>query len=110
MDIKSLLKLTSAGYSLTEIKDMPDRDTVIELISGGVSRDDVPEYIEILKAQEKPKEKEKEEDPEEKSEDDYKSKYEELLKEKQEQERRKPLPDKGERTAEKILEEFAKTL
>ena len=33
-----------------------------------------------------------------------------LLKEKQEQERRKPLPDNGERTAEKILEDFAKTL
>lgn len=108
MDIKSLLKLTSAGYSLTEIKDMPDRDTVIELISGGVDRADIPEYIEILKSQEKSEEKkeEKKEDPEE----DYKSKYEELLKEKQEQERRKPLPDNGERTAEKILEEFAKNL
>lgn len=108
MDIKSLLKLTSAGYSLTEIKDMPDRDTVIELISGGVDRADIPEYIEVLKSQEKPQGKP--EDNKEEPEEDYKAKYEELLKEKQEQERRKPLPDSGERTAEKILEDFAKTL
>lgn len=108
MDIKSLLKLTSAGYSLTEIKDMPDRDTVIELISGGVDRADIPEYIEVLKSQEKPQEKP--EDNKEEPEEDYKAKYEALLKEKQEQERRKPLPDSGERTAEKILEDFAKTL
>ena len=89
MDIKSLLKLTSAGYSLTEIKDMPDRDTVIELISGGVDRADIPEYIEVLKSQEKPQGKP--EDNKEEPEEDYKAKYEELLKEKQEQERRKPL-------------------
>lgn len=105
MDIKGLLKLTSAGYSLTEIKEMTDRETVLELVSGGIDRADIPEYIEVLKSQEKPKEK-----PEEKEDEDYKAKYEQLLKEKQEKERQKPLPDGGERTAEKILEEFAKNL
>ena len=109
MDIKGLLKLTSAGYSLTEIKEMTDRETVLELVSGGIDRADIPEYIEVLKSQEKPKEKSKEK-PEEKEEEDYKAKYEQLLKEKQERERQKPLPDGGERTAEKILEEFAKNL
>lgn len=107
MDIKGLLKLTSAGYSLTEIKEMTDRETVLELVSGGIDRADIPEYIEVLKSQEKKEEPEKKkEEPEE----DYKSKYEQLLKEKQEKERQKPLPDGGERTAEKILEEFAKSL
>ena len=117
MDIKGLLKLTSAGYSLTEIKEMTDRETVLELVSGGIDRADIPEYIEVLKSQEKPKEKSKEkpkekskEKPEEKEEEDYKAKYEQLLKEKQERERQKPLPDGGERTAEKILEDFAKNL
>lgn len=109
MDIKGLLKLTSAGYSLTEIKEMTDRETVLELVSGGIDRADIPEYIEVLKSQEKPKEKSKEK-PEEKEDEDYKAKYEQLLKEKQEKERQKPLPDGGERTAEKILEEFAKNL
>ena len=109
MDIKGLLKLTSAGYSLTEIKEMTDRETVLELVSGGIDRADIPEYIEVLKSQEKPQEKPKEK-PEEKEDEDYKAKYEQLLKEKQEKERQKPLPDGGERTAEKILEEFAKNL
>ena len=111
MDIKGLLKLTSAGYSLTEIKEMTDRETVLELVSGGIDRADIPEYIEVLKSQEpEKKEKEKEKASEKKDEEDYKAKYEQLLKEKQEKERQKPLPDGGERTAEKILEEFAKNL
>lgn len=112
MEVKNLIKLVNAGYSLTEIKNMTNRETVIELLDGGVNREDIPDYIEVLEEKEKdssakPEEEKKEE---KKDETDYKEKYETLLKQTQEKERRKPMDEGKERTAEKILSEIAISL
>lgn len=107
--VQDLLKLKEAGYTLTEIKDMKNRDTVVELVSGGVDRADIPAYIELLQ-------EEKENDPppadpeENKDTTDYKTMYENLKKEMQEKNRNAPLPGGEERSAEKIIEELAQSI
>ena len=119
MDIKGLIKLNNAGYSLAEIKEMKNRDTVIELLDNGITRGDIPYYIEALEEAEKTEEPEKPEKPEEPEEPEetektekaeeetYKEKYEKLLREKQEKERRKPIDDNNVKTAEDVLKELA---
>lgn len=107
--VQDLLKLKEAGYTLTEIKDMKNRDTVVELISGGVDRADIPDYIALLQ-------EEKENDPppddpeEKKDETDYKTMYENLKKEMQKKNRNDPLPGGEKRSAEQIIEELAQSI
>ena len=107
--VQDLLKLKEAGYTLTEIKDMKNRETVVELISGGVDRADIPAYIELLQ-------EEKENDPppgdpeEKKDETDYKTMYENLKKEMQEKNRNANLPGGEKRSAEQIIEELAQSI
>ena len=106
--VQDLLKLKEAGYTLTEIKDMKNRDAVVELISGGVDRADIPDYIALLQ-----EEKENDPppgDPEEKDEKDYKTLYENLKKEMQEKNRNAPLPGGEKRSAEQIIEELAQSI
>ena len=91
---------------------MKNRDTVIELLDNGITRGDIPYYIEALEEAKKTEEPEKPEEPEEpekpeKEEETYKEKYEKLLREKQEKERRKPIDDNNVKTAEDVLKELA---
>ena len=115
MEIKTLITFIKSGYSATEIKDMPksDREIIVELLSNGIEKDKVGEYLEIMREQ-------KNNDPEannggdehENGENgngkpDYEKMYNDLLKEKQKNNVNENMEDeKNKRDAFKILTDF----
>lgn len=56
MDIKGLVTFIKAGYKAAEIKSIPaaDRDLYIDLLSSGVEKENINEYINVLREQENP--------------------------------------------------------
>ena len=88
MDIKMLVSFIKAGFKASEIKEIPadSRQQYIDLLESGISKDDIPTYIDLLQAQDNNPEGGKDQDPDDPGsgpEDDvkdYKQMYEALLK------------------------------
>lgn len=104
MKLAEILTLTKAGYSITEIKGMENRDFVVQIVSSGVSRDDVQDYLELMKDEPaEPDEPKKEPD-----EPDYEALYKAELAKNQKKATQEPAdPDQSKpKTAEEILAEI----
>ena len=85
MDIKMLVSFIKAGYKASEIKEIPadSRQQYIDLLESGISKDDIPTYLDLLQSQENNPEGGTDQDPGSYPEDDvkdYKQMYEDLLK------------------------------
>lgn len=90
MKISDIIKFVKAGYTPQEIKDIEDPANVIALLDGGIKKDDISGYMDLLTVSDHDPEPEPEpeQDPEpepEKDETDYKKLYTDLLKKQQEQ-------------------------
>lgn len=113
MKIADILKLMKAGYNAGEISELERKDEILELVIGGVKKDDVPEYLKLLdEAPEDPDRKEPEADPEPEKEkepaEDYKKLYEELKAKTEKAAARKDLSGQVQKkTADDILAEIA---
>lgn len=106
MKLTEILALTKAGYSIAEIKGMENREAVVQIVSSGVSRDDVQDYLELMKdepAPEQPAEAKKEPDA-----PDYEALYKAELAKNQKKATQEPAdPDQSKpKTAEEILAEI----
>lgn len=115
MKIADILKLMKAGYNAGEISELERKDEILELVNGGVKKDDVPEYLKLLdEAPEDPDREEPEADPEpepeeeKEPEEDYKKLYEELKAKSEKAAARKDLSGQvKKKTADDILAEIA---
>jgi len=113
MKIADILKLMKAGYNAGEISELERKDEILELVNGGVKKDDVPEYLKLLdEAPEDPDREEPEADPEPEKEkeqtEDYKKLYEELKAKTEKAAARKDLSGQVQKkTADDILAEIA---
>lgn len=113
MKIADILKLMKAGYNAGEISELERKDEILELVNGGVKKDDVPEYLKLLdEAPEDPDREEPEEDPEPEKEkepaEDYKKLYEELKAKTEKAAARKDLSGQvSKKTADELLAEIA---
>ena len=114
MKVKDIITLVKAGYTPQEIGALGnDSSKVIEMISGGISKDDVPTLLEIANTVEavlednKPNEDDKE-TPDDDSGIDYKAEYEKLLKEKQKRTSHEEI-NNNEKTADEILADMARS-
>lgn len=113
MKIADILKLMKAGYNAGEISELERKDEILELVNGGVKKDDVPEYLKLLdEAPEDPDREEPEADPEPEKEkepaEDYKKLYEELKAKTEKAAARKDLSGHVQKkTADDILAEIA---
>ena len=113
MKIADILKLMKAGYNAGEISELERKDEILELVNGGVKKDDVPEYLKLLdEAPEDPDREEPEADPEpekeKEPEEDYKKLYEELKAKTEKAAARKDLSGQVQKkTADDILKEIA---
>jgi len=113
MKIADILKLMKAGYNAGEISELERKDEILELVNGGVKKDDVPEYLKLLdEAPEDPDREEPEADPEPEKEkeqtEDYKKLYEELKAKTEKAAARKDLSGQVQKkTADAILAEIA---
>lgn len=87
MDIKNIVAFIKAGYSASEIMEIPkdQRSAYIDLLQAGVSKDNISEYVNMM-AEPDNKEQEGGQDPEENDKGnegsdsdnvDYKKLYEE---------------------------------
>lgn len=91
MKISELITFIKAGYSPAEIADIKSPGDVAALLSEGVKKDDVPNFLELLadsQAIESEAQAQPDVQPEEKETEDhtdYKAMYQSLLKEKQQQ-------------------------
>lgn len=82
MKIADILKFMKAGYTVAEVKELENTDEVLELLNGGVKKEDVPACLELAaeaetEFEEIPPADTVEEKPAEDTED-YKAKYTEL--------------------------------
>ncbi len=113
MKIADILKLMKAGYNAGEISELERKDEILELVNGGVKKDDVPEYLKLLdEAPEDPDREEPEADPEPEKEkepaEDYKKMYEELKAKTEKAAARKDLSGQVQKkTADELLAEIA---
>lgn len=111
MKVKDIITLVKAGYTPQEIGALENSADVIELINGGVSKEDVPTLLEISKTVEdiQKEEKEEEENTDNSGTDDidYKAEYEKLLKEKQKKKADEEV-EAHEKTADEILADVAR--
>jgi len=113
MKIADILKLMKAGYNAGEISELERKDEILELVNGGVSKKDVPDYLKLLdEAPEDPDREEPEAEPEPEKEkepaEDYKKLYEELKAKTEKAAARKDLSGQVQKkTADDILAEIA---
>ena len=112
MKIADILKLMKAGYNAGEISELERKDEILELVNGGVKKDDVPEYLKLMdEAPEDPDREEPEADPEpekKEPEEDYKKLYEELKAKTEKAAARKDLSGQVQKkTADELLAEIA---
>ena len=80
MKVKDIISLVKAGYTPAEIGSLgEDQEAVLEFVSGGVSKDDIPTLLEISRtvSDDKPDPGAEETPPD--PEEDYKGKYEALM-------------------------------
>ena len=114
MKVKDIITLVKAGYTPQEIGALGnDSSKVVEMISGGISKDDVPTLLEIANTVEsvleetKPDESDNE-TPDNEDDIDYKAEYEKLLKEKQKRTSHEEITN-NEKTADEILADMARS-
>lgn len=115
MKIADILKLMKAGYNAGEISELDRKEEILELVNGGVKKDDVPEYLKLMDEEpEDPDREEPEADPEPEPEkekepaEDYKKLYEELKAKTEKAAARKDLSGSvKKKTADEILSELA---
>ena len=115
MKVSDIVKLMKAGYTPGEIAKLEDSASVLELIAGGVEKDQVDECLSLITSEPEPEDPEPEdpepEDPEpDDPKPDYEKMYNELLKKTQKQAMQKdisggnPPPPKS---TDEILKELA---
>lgn len=85
MKASEIVTLIGAGFNIKEIKEITDVSSTIELLKGGVKKDDLAEAMALLntgevKQEENVKPETEQEDTGKESDIDYKSEYEKLLK------------------------------
>lgn len=117
MKIADILKLMKAGYTAGEISGLDRKDDILELIQGGVEKDDIPDYLALLdEAPEDPDrdepdkgpEEPKPEEPDTPPAEDYKKLYEELKAKTEKAAARKDISGQQKtKTADEILAELA---
>ena len=89
MKISNIITLVKAGYTPAEISAMDRAEDVVQMLTEGISKEDIPALLELsVDVPELPPEPEPAKPKEEKEEPsvdpvDYKKKYEELLKQTQ---------------------------
>lgn len=105
MKLTDILALTKAGYTIAEIKGMENRDAVVQIVSQGVARDDVADYLELMQDESAPEQAAEENEPDA---PDYKSLYEAEVAKNQKKETQKPADpsQSNPKTAEEILAEI----
>jgi hypothetical protein len=113
MKIADVLKFMKAGYTVAEVKELENTDEVLELLNGGVKKEDVPGCLELASQaeteyEEIPPADGTEEKPAESEQEDYKAKYTELKNRLEMAAARADLSGgEQKKTAEDILKEIA---
>lgn len=109
MKVKDIISLVKAGYTPAEIGSLgEDQEAVLEFVSGGVSKDDIPTLLEISRTvsddNPDPGAEETPPDPEE----DYKSKYEALLQKIQKESLNEDQSGKKQKSSDELLADIVR--
>lgn len=108
MKATEVITLIGAGYSIGEIKEMDNVSTVIELLKGGVKKDDMTDALSLLQEQEAEESKEETAEEEVEEKEDYEKKYYDLLKEQQKNNASKDISGEDTEDAKKLLEDIVR--
>lgn len=111
MKVSDIVKLMKAGYTPGEIAKLEDPASVLELVSGGVEKDQVDECLSLISQGADPEPDDPEpDDPEpDDPKPDYEKMYNELLKKTQKQAMQKDMSGNNppQKSTDEILKELA---
>lgn len=112
MKVSDIVKLMKAGYTPGEIAKLEDPASVLELITGGVEKDQVDECLSLITSEPEDPEPENPEPEDLKPDDpkpDYEKMYNELLKKTQKQAMQKDMSGSNPplKSTDEILKELA---
>ena len=112
MKVSDIVKLMKAGYTPREIAKLEDPASVLELIAGGVEKDQVDECLSLITQEsgaQEPEDPEPEDPEPDDPKPDYEKMYNELLKKTQKQAMQKDMSGSNPppKSTDEILKELA---
>ena len=108
MKVSDIVKLMKAGYTPGEIARLEDPNSVLELIAGGVEKDQVDECLSLITSEPEPEDPEPEDPEPDDPKPDYEKMYNELLKKTQKKAMQKDIS--GSNPPPKSTDEILKEL